>query len=228
MFRRSSIRYGQTPEPVTPYQRAAQIWDDRIGSARVQARNWRLAFFGCLALSGGLAAGLVWQSARGTIVPWVVEVDKLGQTQAVAPATAGYRPNDAQIAYQLAEFISDVRAIPNDPIVVRQNWLKAYDFATDRGGQALNGYAQANDPFAKVGQTQVAVEVQSVIRASPDSFRITWLERAYTNGQLVTSQRWSAIVSIVIDPPHDPDRLRRNPLGIYVNSINWSQEFNAQ
>src|SRR3546814_8388590 len=46
MFRRSSIRYGQTPEPVTPHQRAAQIWDDRIGSARVQARNWRLAFFG--------------------------------------------------------------------------------------------------------------------------------------------------------------------------------------
>src|SRR3546814_988443 len=73
MFRRPSIRYGTSPEPVTPYQRAAQVWDDRIGSARVQAKNWRLAFFGCLALSGGLAGGLVWQSARGTITPWVVE-----------------------------------------------------------------------------------------------------------------------------------------------------------
>ena len=62
MFRRPSTRYGQRPEPVTPYQRAAQVWDDRIGSARVQAKNWRLAFFGCLALSGGLAGGLVWQS----------------------------------------------------------------------------------------------------------------------------------------------------------------------
>ena len=60
MFRRPSIRYGTSPEPVTPYQRAAQVWDDRIGSARVQAKNWRLAFFGCLALSGGLSGGLVW------------------------------------------------------------------------------------------------------------------------------------------------------------------------
>src|SRR3546814_16783067 len=114
MFRRSSIRYGQTPEPVTPYQRAAQIWDDRIGSARVQARNWRLAFFGRLALSGGLAAGLVWQSARGTIVPWVVEVDKLGEAQTVAPAEAGYRPSDPQIAFHLARFIEHVRSIPSD------------------------------------------------------------------------------------------------------------------
>ena len=225
MFKRSTTSYGITPEPETPYQRAAKVWDDRIGSARVQAKNWRLMAFGSLLLSAGLASALVWQSTRGTIVPWVVQVDKLGQAQAVAPADAGYRPNDAQIAFQLSEFISEVRSIPNDPIVVRGNWLKAYDFATDKGAQVLNGYAQANDPFAKVGTTQVAVEVLSVIRASPDSFRVTWIERAYSNGQLATTQRWSAIVTLVVDPPHDPDRLRKNPLGIYVTGINWSQEF---
>src|SRR3546814_5339002 len=105
MFRRPSIRYGQTPEPVTPYQRAAQAWDDRIGSARVQARNWRLAFFGTLALSGALTAGIIWQGARGSIVPWVVEVDKLGEAQAIAPATADWQPSDPQIAFHLARFI---------------------------------------------------------------------------------------------------------------------------
>ena len=88
MFRRPTVRYGATPDSETPYQRAGQVWDDRIGSARVQAKNWRLAFFGMLALSGGLAAGLVCQSARGTITPWVVQVDRLGQAQEVAPAVA--------------------------------------------------------------------------------------------------------------------------------------------
>ena len=39
MFRRPIVRYGATPEPETPYQRAGQVWDDRIGSARVQAKN---------------------------------------------------------------------------------------------------------------------------------------------------------------------------------------------
>src|SRR4051812_8003239 len=82
MFKRPSVHYGRSPQPVTPYQKAAQVWDQRIGSARVQARNWRLMAFGCLFLSGGLATGLVWQSAKGSVTPWVVEVDHLGQAQA--------------------------------------------------------------------------------------------------------------------------------------------------
>src|SRR3546814_8508605 len=70
-------RYGQTPEPVTPYQKAAQLWDERIGSARLQARNWRMMAFGSLALSMLLSGGLVWQAARSHITPSVVEVDAL-------------------------------------------------------------------------------------------------------------------------------------------------------
>ncbi|WP_454885467.1 conjugal transfer protein TrbF [Sphingomonas oryzagri] len=224
MFRRPSIRYGQTPEPVTSYQRAQQVWDDRIGSARVQAKNWRLAFFGCLALSGGLAGGLVWQSARGTIVPWVVQVDKLGEAQAVAPASVDYRPTDPQIAFHLARFIENVRSIPADPIVLRQDWLRAYDFTTDKGGLALNDYARGNDPFAQAGKVQVAVDVSSVIRASPDSFRVAWTERRYQDGSLAETARWSAILTVAIQTPRTPDGLRKNPLGVFVDALNWSKE----
>jgi len=224
MFQRPSVRYGTTPEAVTPYQRAAQLWDDRVGSARVQAKNWRLAFFGCLALSGGLAGGLVWQAARGHITPWVVEGDKLGEARAVAPAEASYQPNDPQIAWHLARFIENVRSIPADPIVLRQNWLHAYDFATEKGGQALNDYARNNDPFAQVGKIQVAVDVSSVIRASPTSFRVAWTERRYQDGSLIETSRWSAILSVVSRTPRSADDLRKNPLGIFVDAFNWSKE----
>lgn len=224
MFKRASLRYNKTPEPETPYQKAAQVWDERIGSARVQARNWRLMAFGALFLAAGLAAGLVWQSARGTIVPWVVEVDALGEARTAAPATADYRPTDPQIAFHLARFIERVRSIAADPIVVRQNWLRAYDFTTDRGALALNDYARANDPFAKVGEMQISVDVSSVIRASPDSFRIAWTERRYQGGSLASSERWTAILTIAVQPPRTTERLRKNPLGIYVHAINWSRE----
>lgn len=223
-FKRSTTHYGKSPEPETPYQRAAQIWDERIGSARVQARNWRLMAFGCLILSGGFASALVWQSTTGNVVPWVVEVDNLGKSHAVGPAEASFEPSDPQIAFHLARFIEQVRAIPADAIIVRQNWLRAYEFTTDRGALALNDYARANDPFTRVGRQQVAVEVSSVIRASPNSFRVAWTERHYENGQLSTTERWTAILTIVIQPPRDAERLRANPLGIYVNAINWSRE----
>lgn len=224
MFKRSAVHYGRAPEPVTPYQRAAQVWDDRIGSARVQAKNWRLMAFGCLFLCAGFAGTLVWQSAQGTVTPWVVEVDRLGEAKAVAPASVAYQPTDPQIVFHLARFIEQVRGLPMDAIVLRQDWLRAYDFATDRGAAALNDHARNNNPFDKLGKTQVAVEVSSVIRASPDSFRIAWIERRYENGQLAATERWTAILTIIVETPRDLDRLRKNPLGIYVNAINWSKE----
>ena len=224
MFKRPSTHYGKSPQPETPYQRAAQVWDERIGSARVQAKNWRLMAFGSLILSAGLAGGLVWQSVRGSVVPWVVQIDKLGAAQVVAPAEADYQPTDPQIAFHLARFIEQVRSIPADPVIVRQNWLRAYDFTTQSGALALNDYARANDPFTKVGKLQIAVDVSSVIRASPDSFRIAWVQRTYQDGSLADTSRWSAILTIVVQPPRDADKLRANPLGIYVNAINWSKE----
>lgn len=224
MFKRPSTHYGKTPESETPYQKAAQVWDERIGSARVQAKNWRLMAFGSLLLAGGFAAALVWQSARGTVVPWVVQVDRLGQAQAVEPAVADYRPTDPQIAWHLARFIEQVRSISADAIIVRQNWLRAYDLTTDRGALTLNDYARANDPFSRVGKQQIAVEVSSVIRASPDSFRVAWVERRYQDGSLASTERWTAILTVVIQPPRDPERLRKNPLGVFVNAINWSKE----
>lgn len=223
-FHRPALRYGTTPAAETPYQKAAQVWDERIGSARVQARNWRLIAFGNLLLAAGLSVAVVWQATRGTIVPWVVQVDQIGQAQAVAPAVPDYKPSDSQIAWHLARFVEQVRAIPIDPVIVRQNWLSAYDFVTDRGALALNDYARSNDPFAKVGKVQVGVDVSSVIRASADSFRISWTERRYENSSLAATERWSAIVTIVVAPPRDADRLRKNPLGIFIHAINWSKE----
>jgi type IV secretion system protein TrbF len=224
LFRRPSVRYGRTPEPETPFQKAAQVWDERIGSARVQARNWRLIAFGNLFLAAGLACGLIWQAARGTVTPWVVEIDKLGQAQAVGPAIADYQPTDPQIAWYLARFIENVRSLPADPVIVRQNWLAAYDFATDKGAVALNDYARGNDPFGKIGKIEVAVEISSVIRASSDSFRVAWIERRYENASLAATEHWTAILTVVIKTPHDADRLRKNPLGVFVNAINWSKE----
>lgn len=223
-FKRPSVRYGKTPQSETPYQRAAQVWDERIGSARVQAKNWRLMAFGSLFMAGGFASALVWQSTRGTVVPWVVQVDKFGEAQAVAPAVADYRPTDPQIAWHLARFIEQVRSIAADPVIVRQSWLRAYDYTTDRGAVSLNDYARLNDPFTKVGKIQIAIEISSVIRASPDSFRVTWIERRYENGSLASTERWAAILTIVTQQPRDADRLKANPLGIYVNAINWSKE----
>ncbi|UYY57007.1 conjugal transfer protein TrbF [Sphingomonas sp. S2-65] len=223
-FKRAVQRYGRTDEPETPYQRAGQLWDERIGSARAQARNWRLMAFGGLVLTIGLSGGLVWQSMQSRVVPYVVEVDNLGQAQAVSPAATDYRPTDPQVAWFLARFITDVRGRSLDPVLMRENWLHAYDFATKRGAIFLGEYARSANPFDAVGEKTVSVQVTSVVRASATSFQVKWSERAYERGSLAGTSRWTAIVTVLLKPPRDAETLRKNPLGLYVDAIDWSRE----
>jgi type IV secretion system protein VirB5 len=224
-FRRHSSRFGREPAPDTPYQRAAQVWDDRIGSVRAQAYNWRLMAFGALAVLSLATIDNLRLRFGTRIIPYVVEVDRLGQARSVAEASANYQPTDPQIAWHLARFIENVRSRPADPVVLKQNLNAAYDFTTDQGAAALNDYARGQDPFANIADTQVAVDIKNVVRASSDSFRIAWDERRYNHGQLSATTHWSAIATIVVRTPEDAETLSRNPLGLYVHALNWSQDF---
>jgi type IV secretory pathway TrbF-like protein len=220
-------RFGATPMPETPYQKAGQAWDERLGASRVQAANWRLMALGLLALSGGLSAGLVGLALRGGVTPWVVQVDRLGEPRIVAPAIQGAKPTDAVIAWSLARFIGDVRTVSSDPVLMRQAWLRAYDFTDASGAAALSDYARTSDPFAQVGRAQVVVTVSSVVRASPSSFRVAWTEQRYADGQLTGTDRWSAILTLTIKTPRTPEALRANPMGVFISAISWSKEYGA-
>ena len=226
-FRRAVQRYGRTPEPVTPYQKAAQVWDERIGSARAQARNWRLMAIGGLALSSALSGGLLWQSMQSRVTPYVVAVDRVGEPQAVAPADKDYQPTDPQIAWFLGRFITNVRSISLDPVLMRQNWLSAYDFATQRGARFISDYARDANPFGDVGTRTVSIQVTSIVRASDRSFQVKWTETAFERGSLAGIQHWTAILTVVTRPPANADMLRKNPLGLYVDAIDWSQELDS-
>ena len=226
-FKRPLVRYSDSPAPATPYQAAAQAWDERIGSARVQARNWRLMAFGSLSLALLMAGGLLWRSAQSIVTPYVIEVDPAGQVRAVGEAATPYKPSDAQTAHHLARFVSLVRSLSIDPIVVRQSWLDAYDYTTDRGAATLNDYARVADPFSRVGRESITVQVNSVVRASDSSFQVRWAERRYVNGAAAGLEHWTAVLSTVLQPPRTEERLRKNPLGIYVNGLSWSRELDA-
>jgi type IV secretion system protein VirB5 len=224
LFKRSVQRYGRTPEPSTPYQRAGQLWDERIGSARVQARNWRFMAFGGLVLSSAMSAALVWQSLQSHVTPYVVEVDRLGEARAVTEAEAGYRPTDPQIAWHLAKFVENVRSVSLDPVLMRRDWLSAYDFTTRRGAQFLGDYARTANPFAGIGERTVSVQVTSVVRASDNSFQVKWAETAYERGSQAGISHWTGILTVEQRSPSTADVLRKNPLGIYVDAIDWSRE----
>jgi type IV secretion system protein VirB5 len=164
---------------------------------------------------------------QSRVLPYVVEVDRLGEARAVAPADAEYRPSDPQIAWHLGRFISNVRSVSLDPVLMRENWLSAYDFVTARGGLFLGEHARAAMPFADVGRRTVSVQVTSVVRASDRSFQVKWTESEYERGSLARTSRWTAILSVVARAPRSAEALRKNPLGLYIDAIDWARELDV-
>ena len=157
----------ERPEPETPYQRAAQVWDDRIGSARVQAKNWRLiALFelAIVAVHGSRRLGLVWQSTHGTIVtPWVVQVDKLGQAQADRarrpPTTQPSDPQDCLVSCALHRRGAFGRCRPIRSSCGRTG-CSAYDFTTDLGLPGAQRLCAApTTPSPSSASIQIAIDV---------------------------------------------------------------------
>ena len=160
-----------------------------------------------------------------------MQVDKLGNVQASGPAASNYHPTDAVIARDLADVIVySCAGFPSTRSTCAPIGYAPINSSRPRGNFFLNDYAQHNDdPFARVGKEQVSVhDVTSVVRASDQSFRVEWVERHYVDGALAATERWNAIVTVTISPPRtaDDDILNVNPLGIYVDALNWSKELN--
>src|SRR3546814_17944264 len=53
---------------------------------------------------------------------------------------------------------------------------------------------------------------------------VKWTESIYERGSLARTERWTAMLPVVMKPPKTTDSLRKNPLGLYVNAIDWARE----
>jgi type IV secretion system protein VirB5 len=208
----------------TPYQRAGQVWDDRMGLTLSHARNWRRMAFGALVFAGFLGAGWWAQAQRSVVKPFIVEVSSWGQTQKITALDQTYRPNEAQVSFALARWIADVRGKSIDPVLIRQNWMRAYDFTTPKSAAYLNSWAQEHDPFANAGREAIAVSVLNVVARSERTFDIQWREEKFANGMSAGAERWRALVTVRFELPRSEADLMKNPLGIRIEDVSWTPD----
>lgn len=220
-FSRARQALSSVPE-ATPYQRAGQAWDDRTGLALAHARNWRRMAAANFALAAFLGAGWWVQAERAVVKPFVVEVSEWGETQRITAIDGRYQPNEAQIGHALAAWVRDVRSKSIDPIVIRQNWLRAYDLLTPKAAAFLNAWAQTHDPFAELGREAVNVEILNVVRRSERTFDLQWRETRYVNGQRASAERWRALITTRLQPPRTEAELLKNPLGLKIEDVSWT------
>ena len=210
-------------EPDTPYKRARQEWDRRMGAAVISARAWRMMAMAGLALSAGLAIALTVVALQSRTFVHVVEVSPEGQVLNVRAASGEWRANDAQTAYHLGRFVRLVRALPTDGVVLRENWLEAYKFLTPPAAEQRTEIARADDPFLSLGRVGRTVHIRSIIQRSDRSWEVSWIERETNATGSPDGDAYSGVFTVTTRRPRTADEIASNPLGLLISEFSWSR-----
>lgn len=217
-----------------PYLNAKKKHNEYESRRNASIRLWKL--FGLLGLLVGLAGvgGMIHLGSQSRFIPYVVEVDKLGQTLGVSVADKAAPADPRIISSLLARFITLARMVTPDVVVQRNAIFELYASLDSSDPAALKmqeylGSDSDTSPFKRAAKETVDVQITSVIPQSDETWQVDWLEtvRARGDGSPVSSFRMRALVRIYIAPPTNhtsEDQIRKNPLGIFIRDFNWSKQ----
>lgn len=216
-----------------PYLTARRSWNDHVGGIVSSRQTWQV--IGILSLLVALASvgGMIHIGSQSKFIPYVVEVDKSGQTVAIGPLQAASRADPRVIHASIAEFITDARTVTPDVALQRHAVFRVYaklapnDPATQKMNEWLNGSSGSN-PFQRAETQMVDVEIKTVIPQTPDTWQVEWIETTRDRQGIPQAKPaiWRALVTVYLAEitPHVTDEeLRKNPLSLYVRDYSWAR-----
>lgn len=217
-----------------PYLSARKHWNEHTKGLMNAARLWQAVALLCLMITLVAIGGVLHLASQSKFIPYIIEMDKLGQTAAVAPAQLATPVDQRLVRANLAAFISNARLVTPDIALQRKAVLAVYamlhgdDPAAAKMTAWLNGN-EASNPFQRAAKETVETEIVSVIPQSPDSWQIEWNEKLFDRQGVPIGQpyRMKALATVEIVPPDastTEEKLRQNPLGVYVKDFSWSKQ----
>lgn len=213
--------------PDNPYLAARQEWSERYGSYVKAASAWRIVgITGMLMAVVGFSYAL-YQSTQVKLVPYIVEVDKLGTA-----ATAGF---PQQIEYAdprvvratLGGFVSNFRSVTPDAVVQKQYIDRTYALlrTSDPATEKVNAWYRSSSPFEKAKNSTIAIEVNNIVALSNQSYQIDWTEfERDRKGKETALRRFRGIATVTLTPPQDEGVIRLNPIGLYLKDFDWTAQ----
>jgi type IV secretory pathway TrbF-like protein len=222
-----STRNAAVQREANPYLEARREWNERYGDYIQQAHNWRV-----MALISGLVAliavfGVAYISSRSKVVPYVVEVDRLGEVAAIKQADRAPTVDSRIIKAYLARFVADWRTVTID----RQAQKGAIDrvYAMLPNGSIavskLNDFFKGQNPFARAAKETVAVAVTNILPISDKTWQVEWQEVTRdSRGDVQANVHLKVSIMVGITPTTQEKLILINPLGVYVTDLNWSQQ----
>ena len=165
------------------------------------------------------------RASKVKLVPYIVEVDKLGNTVTGGfPAQIEYA-DERVIRSMLSAWVATFRSVTPDTVVEKGYIDRVYALLrqADPATEKINAFYRNNSPFERARTTTVSVEVSSIVALSSQTYQIDWseVERNRTGKELQT-KRWRGVATVALSPPQDEAVIRLNPIGLYLKDFDWT------
>ncbi len=224
---------GAVKQSPNPYLDARRVWNSQIDRAFGNQHVWQLTALASLLVALGAVSGVVYIGSQAKFVPYVIEVDKLGDAVAVGPAQLAGRADPRVVRASLAAFISSARLVTPDLDLQRKAIFTAFgmlhskDPATQKMTEYL-GDESATSPFKRATKETVNCDGFTVLPITDNAWQVEWQEttRDRDGGLAGKPISMRATIEIYIDPPATDARqtdIQRNPIGIWVRDFSWQQ-----
>lgn len=213
--------------PENPYLAARQEWNERYGDFIQAARNWRLVGITALAIATIGFGYALYQSTQVKLVPYIVEVDKLGTAVTAGTPQQIEYADPRVVRATLGAFVSNLRSVTPDAVVQKQYIDRTYALlrTADPATEKVNAWYRGNSPFDKAKTATVAVEVSNIVALSSQTYQIDWTEyERDRKGKETASRRFRGIATVTLTPPQDEGVIRLNPIGLYLKDFEWTAQ----
>jgi type IV secretion system protein VirB5 len=193
-------------------------------------RNWQVMAFALAGTLGAVSLAYVRLASSSRVVPYVVEVNRLGQVIAVGTAEQMAAPDQRLVASQLAQFIRAIRTVlPAAAAAGQAEMIRSgYAFVAPEAAGFLNDYFAnpRNDPRVLGTRLTRQIEVAGILRVpNSEVWRLQWteVERSTQPGGPTRTTAWEGYATVKLVTPATAEAVQSNPLGLYVTTINWTQ-----
>jgi type IV secretion system protein VirB5 len=213
------------------YLAARREWLERYGDYIAQAKNWRTLAFVSVGIAALFGAGMIYEADRVHVVPYVVEVNKLGASVHLAQAVDAGTYQQPIVAHVLTHWIWLVRSRTPDVATEKTLIDDSYHYVDKESESLINEYFKRHSPYSDYtkrlgGRTVKITSALPIGKLKKDggAFQIDWTETQYNgNGSIASKQRYQGIINYAVTKPSDnPNVLAGNPFGIYVTTFNWN------
>jgi len=213
--------------PENPYVAARQEWNERYGSYVKAAAAWRIVGIVGMLLAVISTSYALYQSTQVKLVPYIVEVDKLGTAASTGfPQQIEYA-DPRVVRATLGSFVSNFRSVTPDAVVQKQYIDRTYALlrTSDPATEKINAWFRGNSPFDKARNATVAIEVNNVVPLSNQSYQIDWTEyERDRKGKETAVRRFRGVATVTLTPPQDEGVIRLNPIGLYLRDFEWTAQ----